>query len=66
MDWSSRRCFFLAKEVDPQLAKLLEMVLIVSGSGGSIGATLMRAGWGSWLVGWMGHLSRRESRCGYQ
>jgi len=29
MDWIWWRCFFLAEEVDPPLAKPLEMVLIV-------------------------------------
>ena len=32
-----RRCLFLADEVDPPLAKPLEMVLIVSLRGGSVG-----------------------------
>jgi len=61
MDWIWRRCFFLAEEVDPPLAKPPEMVLIVPRRGGSAGVTSVRAGWGSWLVGWLGRLSWRES-----
>jgi len=49
--WRKRRCLFLADEVDLPLAKLPEMVLVVSRSGGSVGAISMRAGWGSRLVG---------------
>jgi len=52
MDWSWQRCSFLAEEVDPPLAKLPEMVLIVSRSGGSNGVMSVQAGCGSWLVGW--------------
>jgi len=52
MDWSWQRCFFMAEEVDPSLAKSPEIVLMVLRSGGSVGATSVRAGWGSWLVGW--------------
>jgi len=64
MDWIWQRCLFLADEVDPPLAKLPEMVLIVPRRGGSIGVTLVRAGWGSWFAGWFGRLSWRESRGG--
>jgi len=39
MDWSWRKCFFLAEEVYPPLAKPPKMVLIVSRSGGSHGVT---------------------------
>ena len=53
--------FFLAEEVDPPLAKPLEMVLIVPRRGGSARVTSVRAGWGSWLVGWVGRQSWRES-----
>jgi len=53
MEWSWRRCFFLAEEVDPPLAMPPEMVLIVSRSGGSDEVTLVRVGCGSWLVGWV-------------
>ena len=56
-DWIWRRCFFLAEEVDPPLAKSPEMVLIVPRRGGSVGVTSVRAGWGSWLVDWVGRLS---------
>jgi len=62
MDWSWQSCFFLAKEVDLPLAKPLEMVLIVSRSGGSNEVTSVRAGCGSWVVGWVGCRSWRESR----
>ena len=65
MDYSWRRCFFLVEELDPLLAKSPKMVLIVPRSGGSYGVTLVRAGCGSWLVGWVGRLSRQESRGGY-
>jgi len=51
MDWSWRRCFFLAEEVDPALAKPLEMVLILPRSGGSTKVTSVPAACGSWLVG---------------
>jgi len=44
--------------VDPSPAKPPEMLLIVPRRGGSV-----RAGWGSWLAGWAGRLSWRES-CG--
>jgi len=44
MDWRWRRCFFLAEEVDPPLAKPSEMVLMVLRSGGSVGATFVREG----------------------
>jgi len=64
MDWRWRRCFFLAEEVDPPLAKPPEMVLMVSCSRGSVGATSVRAGWGSRLVGWLEGLSWQESRGG--
>jgi len=57
-------CLFLAEEVEPPLAKPLEMVLIVPHRGGSAGVTSVRAGWGSWFVGWFGCLSWRESRGG--
>jgi len=49
--------------VDPPLAKPQEMVLIVPRRGGSVGVMSVRAGWGSWLAGWVGRLSWRES-CG--
>jgi len=61
MDWIWHRCFFLAEEVDPSLAKPPEMVLIVPRKEGSTGVTSVRTGWGSWLVGWLGRLSWRES-----
>jgi len=61
MDWIWRRCFFLPEEVDPPLAKPLEMVLIVPRRGALAGVTSVRADWGSWLVGWLGRLSWRES-----
>ena len=64
MDCRWQRCLFQADEVDPPLAKPLEMVLMVSRSGGLVEAISMRAGWGSWLVGWLGRLSWRESRGG--
>ena len=32
-----------------------------AGKGGSVGVTAVRASWGSWLVGWLGRLSWRES-----
>jgi len=35
--------------------------LIVPRKGGSTRVTSMRVGWGSWLVGWVGRLSWRES-----
>jgi len=38
MDWRWQRCFFLADEVDPTLAKPPKMVLMVPRSGGSVGA----------------------------
>jgi len=66
MDWSWRRCFFRDEEVDPPLAKLLEMMLIMPRSGGSVRATSVRTGWGSWLVGWVERLSQRESWGGYR
>jgi len=66
MDWICQRCFFLANEVDPPLAKPPEMVLIVPRTGGSAGVTSVRAGWGSWFAGWLGHLSWRESRGGHR
>ena len=44
MDWIWRRCLFLADEVEPPLAKPLEMVLIVPHRGGSIGVTSVWAG----------------------
>ena len=52
-----QRCFFLAEEVDPPLAKPPEMVLIVPRRRGLAGVTSVRAGWGSWLVDWLGRLS---------
>jgi len=50
--------------VDPPLAKSLEMVLIVPRREGSAGVMSVRVGWGSWLAGWAGHLSWRESCVG--
>ena len=49
--------------MDPPLAKPPEMVLMVPRRGGSAGVMSVRASSGSWLVGWAGRLSRRES-CG--
>jgi len=43
--------------VDSPLAKPPEMVLMVPRRGGSVGVMLVRAGLGSWLVGWLGRLS---------
>jgi len=51
MDWIWRRCLFLADELDPPLAKPLEMVLIVSRRGGLAGVTSVRAGWGVMVCG---------------
>jgi len=65
MDCRWRRCFFLADEVDPPLAKPPERVLMVPRSGGSVGAISARAGWRSRLVGWLGRLSWQESRGGH-
>jgi len=65
IDWSWQRCFFLAKEVDPPLMKSSEMVLIVPRSGGSDGVTSVWAGYESWVGGWVGCRSLRESREGY-
>jgi len=50
--------------VDPPLAMPPEMVLIVPRSGGSTRVISVRAGWGSWLAGWGGRLSWRESCVG--
>jgi len=44
MDYRWWRCFFLDDEVDPPLAKPPKMVLMVSGSGGSVGTISVRAG----------------------
>jgi len=46
MDWRWRRCFFLAYEVDPLLAKPLEMVLMVRRSGGRLGQYQCEQAWG--------------------
>jgi len=43
--------------VDPPLAKPPEMVLMVPRRIGSAGDMSVRAGSGSWLVGWAGRLS---------
>jgi len=44
MDWILRRCFFRADEVEPPLAKPLEIVLIVLRKGGSTWLTSVWAG----------------------
>jgi len=54
IDWIWRRCHFLAEEVEPPLAKPPKMMLIVPRRGGLARVTSMRAGWGSWFVGWFG------------
>jgi len=65
IDWSWRRCFFLSEEVDPPLAKALEMVLIVPRSWGSNRVMSVWGGCGSWLVGWVGRQSWQVLRGGY-
>jgi len=56
MDCKWRKCFFLADEVEPPLAKPPEMVLMVPRKGGLAGVMLVWAGCGCWSLGWVGWL----------